>query len=432
MSDDEEKEEVCPICGGTGWVIPDLPVGHPDFGKAVPCVCQLEKRRKQRYQELLRISNLGALSRKTFDSFHLNAPHLNPAQRQNLKEVYEQAKAFAENPQGWLVLLGDYGCGKTHLAAAIANHRIRKGHMALFVVVPDLLDYLRAAYAPGSPTTYDQRFEDVRNAPLLILDDLGTHNATPWAEEKLFQILNYRYNGNLPTVITSNQWLESIPARIRSRIMDSDVSTVAEIIAPDYRSRESSGIGIDILPLLKDMTFETWDVRKDLKREDRDNLAHALALAKKYAENPHGWLTFYGTYGCGKTHLAAAIANYRVQKGERVTFVVVADLLDYLRAAFSPNSSVTYDKRFDRIKRMDFLVLDDLGTQNTTPWAKEKLFQLLNYRYNALLPTVITTVHTPDELDPWIRTRLTDPTHGEIWGITAPSYRPNRRRRKRA
>ncbi len=429
---EKNGKETCPICGGTGWVIPDLPVGHPDYGKAVPCVCQIEKRRKKRLQELLRISNLGALARKTFENFDLNAPHLSPVQRENLKRVYEQAKAFAEDPHGWLVLLGDYGCGKTHLAAAIANHRIRKGYMVLFVVVPDLLDYLRSAYAPESPSTYDQRFEDVRTAPLLILDDLGTHNATSWAEEKLFQILNYRYNANLPTVITSNQWLESIPPRIRSRLMDSDVSTVAEIMAPDYRSRESSGVGIDMLPLLKEMTFETWDTRKNLKKEERENLAHALALAKKFAENPRGWLTFYGTYGCGKTHLAAAIANYRVQKGERVTFVVVADLLDYLRAAFAPNSPVTYDKRFDRIKRTDFLVLDDLGTQNATPWAREKLFQLLNYRYNASLPTVITTVHTPDELDPWLRTRLTDPGRGMIWGIIAPSYRHKRKRRRSA
>ena len=66
---------------------------------------------------------------------------------------------FARDPQGWLVLMGGYGAGKTHLAAAIANYRIALGHPALFVVVPDLLDYLRATYSPTSDTGLDERLE---------------------------------------------------------------------------------------------------------------------------------------------------------------------------------------------------------------------------------------------------------------------------------
>ncbi len=58
----------------------------------------------------------------------------------------------------------------------------------VLVVVPDLLDYLRAAYSATSTTGLDERLEQIRETPLLILDDLGAHNATPWAQEKLFQI----------------------------------------------------------------------------------------------------------------------------------------------------------------------------------------------------------------------------------------------------
>ena len=53
-------------------------------------------------------------------------------------------------------------------------------------------------------------------------------------------------------------------------------------------------------------------------------------------------------------------------------------------------------------------MLDDLGTESATPWAREKLFQLLNFRYNALLPTVITTSSEPKQIDPWLRTRMMD------------------------
>ncbi|NIO42745.1 MAG: ATP-binding protein, partial [Burkholderiales bacterium] len=132
-------------------------------------------------------------------------------------------------PQGWLILIGGYGCGKTHLAAAIANERIALNQSALFVIVPDLLDHLRATYSPTSEVTYDQRFETVRTAPLLILDDLGTENTTAWANEKLYQILNYRYNAQMPTVITTNHRLEEIDVRLRSRMSDPDICQVYTI-----------------------------------------------------------------------------------------------------------------------------------------------------------------------------------------------------------
>ena len=50
------------------------------------------------------------------------------------------------------------------------------------------LDYLRASFSPSSQTRLDKRFDEVRNAPLLVLDDLGTESATAWAREKLYQL----------------------------------------------------------------------------------------------------------------------------------------------------------------------------------------------------------------------------------------------------
>jgi len=69
------------------------------------------------------------------------------------------------------------------------------------------------------------------------------------------------------------------------------------------------------------------------------------------------------------------------------------------------------------------LILDDLGTQSATPWAKEKLYQIFNYRYNAELPTVITTSLEVEELDPRIRSRMLDKRLCDIFAITAPSFR---------
>ncbi len=80
-----------------------------------------------------------------------------------------------------------------------------------------------------------QRFNEIRNASLLVLDDFGTQNATGWAQEKLFQILNYRYINKLPLVVTTNLSLDEIEARIRSRLADRDLVTDVRIHAPDYR-----------------------------------------------------------------------------------------------------------------------------------------------------------------------------------------------------
>ncbi len=133
------------------------------------------------------------------------------------------------------MLTGEYGCGKTHLAAAIANACVASGEPALFIVVPDLLDHLRATFNPSSQVRFDKRFEEVRTTPLLILDDLGTENASPWAQEKLFQILNYRYNARLATVITTAQTIDEVDPRIRTRMLDLERCAVFEILAPSYR-----------------------------------------------------------------------------------------------------------------------------------------------------------------------------------------------------
>jgi len=84
--------------------------------------------------------------------------------------------------------------------------------------------------------SYDQLFESVRNTPLLILDDFGGQSTTPWAQEKLYQVINYRYNARLPTVITTCCSLDEIENRISSRLVDPKMSLVFPIIAPDYRS----------------------------------------------------------------------------------------------------------------------------------------------------------------------------------------------------
>jgi DNA replication protein DnaC len=426
------------VCQGAGYLVKDVSYGHPDFGKLYPCKCKLEELEQKRSQDLRQVSNLAHLSSMTFESFVPEGNALSPDQSRNLRLAYEYALTYARDPQGWLLFRGGYGCGKTHLAAAIANYRLLHGHPALFVVVPDLLDKLRAAYSPTSAVTYDQRFEEIRTHPLLILDDLGSQSNTQWADEKLFQIFNYRNNAKLPTVITTNCELEEIEVRIRSRLNQSDLVHMVPILAPDYRG---SGVNEDQsdlsgLSLHADQTFAAFvPDRREIDADERATLQAAHRAAQGFAEAPAGWIVFSGSYGCGKTHLAAAIANHRAGQRQAALFVTVPDLLDHLRATFSPQSPISYDKLFEQVRKAPLLILDDLGTESATAWAREKLYQLFDYRYNARLPTVITTSQRIDELDPRIRSRLQDQRRCQIYPITAPSYRgrtpPRRTKRQR-
>jgi DNA replication protein DnaC len=222
-------EDACPVCKGSGWLRMDTQPGDPNFGRLVPCRCTTEKQNQLAMDKLKRQSNLDAFRDKTFDTFNSRV--------KGAREAYDAAYNFARDPDGWLLLFGNYGTGKTHLAAAIANQVMRQLNMRVyFAVVPDLLDFLRATFDPSNNASYDDRFDEIKNVPLLVLDDLGTENASPWAREKLYQIINHRYNLKLPTVFTTNVDMDMLDGRIRSRLSDSALCRLLLLAdAEDYR-----------------------------------------------------------------------------------------------------------------------------------------------------------------------------------------------------
>ena len=414
----------------------DVPVGHLEFGKAQPCRCQQQANQAQRLARLQRYSNMGLLTHLTFDTLDPQGRGPGPENQRLFRAAYDATRAYAKERSGWLVLTGISGCGKTHLAAAVANRCMEQGVPVFFITVPDLLDHLRATFAPSTEVSYDELFEQVKNVPLLVLDDLGTQSTTPWAQEKLYQVLNHRFNLGLSTIIATSLPLEEMEERLRTRLQDPRLARVVVLgrgateLAPD--------LGALAPEMLKRMTFEAFDVRGNgATGAQRQTLEAALKLARIFAEEPQGWLLLLGGSGCGKTHLAVAVAAERLRLGGVPLFWPVPDLLDHLRYTFSPDSRVTYDKVFEHVKGAPLLILDDLGSESSTPWAHEKLYQIIVHRHNAQLPTIITTRELGDpsergekalasRRDP-ITSRLNDPRLVAVVAISAPDYRSQQR-----
>ena len=407
-------------------------MGHPDFGEAFPCRCQQETA-NDRVDARHRYSNLGGLRRLTFANTNPEGVLPDAEGRRMFREALDAAIVFAENPAGWLVFAGPSGSGKTHLAVAAANRCIELGYTTYFIVAADLLDHLRATYAPDNPLSYDELFHQVRNVPALVLDDLTAHAATPWAQEKLFQIISHRFNEALPTIVTVRGPLERLDEGLRTRLeSEGGISRLFRLAT--YNTRLARRVGDLPESMRQRMTLESFDLWGNVNADSvgRESLAAARQAAASFAAHPEGWLLFTGPRGCGKTHLAVAIAGRVMRQGGPAFYAFVPALLDDLRATFTPDSFIGYDELFEQVKTAPLLILDDLGSERSSPWAEEKLYQIIVHRHELRLPTVITSALNLQELEenkPEIASRLVDGTTVNWQPIAANNYRDQRRER---
>ena len=347
------------------------------------------------------------------------------------------SKEFADDPKGWLVIEGPTGTGKTHLAAAMINAIVDRGAPAKYVSalnIPDLVINERNDSDAGDV------FTPLLDAPVLAIDDLGAQQSNNWVDAKIDQLLTHRFNGRIATILVLAKAKSALPERVALKLDDPDLARTVSLTGSDKNSSEHD-IGIPET-VLKRMTFDTFDTNgaKSSNPREKASIQGAKNAAIEFAneiEDSKSWLYLDGSTGVGKTHLAVAITGVRVKGGSDVRYWSVPDLLDSLRDAYASSNPSAFVDTFETARNTELLVLDDFGAPNTTDWALEKLFQIITYRYDRRMSTVIASqylIWEEEENRNWgrledkhywesILSRLRDTTVVTERKIEAPDFR---------
>ncbi len=189
----------------------------------------------EKLERLFEQSNLGPrFLACTFDAWR-DRPGAAGAFR-SARQYAESFEARQEDGRG-LILFGDAGNGKSHLAAAIVNELVGRGVPCVFQTVPALLRRVRATFSRDSDASEEEILSALVEAPLLVLDDAGAEKHTEWGESTLYYLVDERYRHQLPVVVTSNLNLSGLEAAIGFRAVDRLIETceMVEITATSYR-----------------------------------------------------------------------------------------------------------------------------------------------------------------------------------------------------
>ena len=150
----------------------------------------------------------------------------------NFYKDYENDEKDKREMKG-LYLHGNFGCGKSYLVAALFNDLARDGYKSAIVFWPD---FLRQAFYDD----FKEKYETIKNAPLLLIDDIGAENTTAWnRDEILCPLLQYRMDEKLPTFFTSNLTLEQLEEHLSNSKAGVESIKAARIIARIKQLTES-------------------------------------------------------------------------------------------------------------------------------------------------------------------------------------------------
>jgi DNA replication protein DnaC len=245
----------CPSCGGTGFALVEM------RGQSVARLCSCRAQVAPTVADALEAARIPRHYRECeFDNFQ--TPGQDALALTEAKSLARRwASEYSRASERGLMFMGPPGAGKTHLAVAILRHlRIEKGVQALFYDVQDLLRTLQATFDRQSGMSELDLLMPVLGAEVVLLDDLGGRQFTPWVEETLTHIITTRYNERRPTLITTNYLDETGEAR---------TPTLTDRIGPRVRSR--------LHEMCHLVAVRAQDFRRAVKRADHHRVADRIA-----------------------------------------------------------------------------------------------------------------------------------------------------------
>lgn len=233
----------CTYCGN---VVPPLKVellGNTRWVQPI-CECEAKKnkeeiikfqnvQREREVRELFSISDIGERYESAgFDEFEV---------RIGAENAYKIAIHYSQNFEEFglesLLLWGEPGNGKSHLAAAIHNNLRKQNKVVVFISMPDLLKKIRSTFNRNSEESEEQILRALNLCDLLIIDDIGAEKVSEWVQEVIFIIVDSRYRRNRPILATSNLEPKQLADRIGKRAYDRlvEMSQPIENKATSYR-----------------------------------------------------------------------------------------------------------------------------------------------------------------------------------------------------
>lgn len=225
-----EQEEVCPICGGSGWASK-----IDEYGNEVYVDCSCGVREKSILDGKLRFAAIpDAFRDLRLYQFDLNI-YRDSRSRKLIGVAYDCIRCWLDDfpamqraRMGLYIFSGTKGSGKTRIAASIANELIHLyGTSVKFSTSMQIINEIKKSWDRESEISESRLLDDLARAEVLMIDDFGTEKLEAvrgkrWLDDRFYQIINERYQNKKVTIFTSNYSLDELPYddRLTSRIKE--------------------------------------------------------------------------------------------------------------------------------------------------------------------------------------------------------------------